>query len=235
MKIPSLATTTVIPSGMPINEKYLADFKEDTIFHIYNRTNNKELLFRTDNDRITFLNKYDHYFSPLWDTFSWSLLPNHFHWLVRIKPAHELCSILSSKKEKDLLKTERQYLEGSIGAEQLIEKACQRFFTSYAMFFNKTYQRKGNLFHRPFKRIEVNKDSQFTQAIVYIHANALKHNIVSDFTKYKWSSWQSLLSNAPTRLLREELLEWFGGKEAMIKIHLELSQYYRNSEISIEE
>ena len=103
------------------------------------------------------------------------------------------------------------------------------------MAFNKQYNRNGNLFYRPFKRVEINKDSQFTQTIVYIHANALKHQLVKDFTLYKWSSWQSILSELPTRLLRSELLEWFGGKDQFMRTHNELSQYYYSSDTAIED
>ena len=37
---------------MPIPNKYLADFEEDSIYHIYNRTNNKEKLFLSDDNRV---------------------------------------------------------------------------------------------------------------------------------------------------------------------------------------
>jgi putative transposase len=79
------------------------------------------------------------------------------------------------------------------------------------MAFNKQHYRTGNLFQRPFKRIEVNKESYFTQAIIYIHANALKHKLVKDFATYEWSSYQSIISDKPTLLQKQEVIEWFGG------------------------
>jgi hypothetical protein len=33
---------------MPIPTKYLAEFAEGHLYHVYNRTNNKELLFLND-------------------------------------------------------------------------------------------------------------------------------------------------------------------------------------------
>jgi hypothetical protein len=59
----------------------------------------------------------------------------------------------------------------------LIESEWKRFFITYSMAFNKQHARKGNLFQRPFKRVEVNKDTHFTQAIIYNHANAQKHQL----------------------------------------------------------
>lgn len=219
---------------MPIAEKYLADLTEDNTYHIYNSTNNRELLFRTDEDRYEFLGKFNQYLSPLLDTYAWCLLPNHFHWLVRVKSAEIISKMLSLKDPKELKKTELRYLQGIETVETLIESSFNRFFISYAMRFNRGYGRRGNLFHRPFKRIEVNRDTQFTQAVVYIHANPLKHKIVDNFMDYKWSSWKSIITDGPTQLLRQELWDWFGGKEAMIKTHLDLSAYYYESEIAIE-
>ena len=97
------------------------------------------------------------------------------------------------------------------------------------------YNRQGNLFYKPFKRIEVDKNSQFTQIVVYIHANPLKHQLVKDFSLYKWSSWKSTLSESSTRLLRKELLEWFGGRGLFIKTHTDLSQYYYDNDLAIED
>jgi hypothetical protein len=45
-------------SHMPIPEKYLADFEEGGLFQIYNKTNNKEVLFLNDNNKYFFLKRY---------------------------------------------------------------------------------------------------------------------------------------------------------------------------------
>ncbi len=218
---------------MPIAEKYLADLTEDNIYHIYNRTNNKELLFRTDENRRFFLQRFTHYLSPYADTYCWCLLPNHFHFLIKIKSAKEIRNWLLQQEK--LKPVEKNYLKGKESSSLLVEKAFHQFFTSYSMAFNKMYNRTGNLFNRPFKRIKVDRESQFTQAIVYIHANPLKHKLVNDFTQYFWSSWKAMISEAPTQLLRKELVDWFGNKEQLIKAHLDLSEYYYDSEIAIED
>ena len=218
---------------MPIAQKFLADLTENNIYHIYNRTNNKELLFQSDENRRFFLKKYSMYLSPLLDTYCWCLLPNHFHFLVRIKSQPEIKAYLHNREM--LHPAEKDYLEKEQASAKIFEKAFRRFFTSYSMAFNKMYNRKGNLFHRQFKRVEVIRESHFTQAIVYIHANPLKHKIVNDFMTYKWSSWQTLLSDTPTLLLRQEVIDWFGGKDNMIKTHREMSQYYYDSKIALEE
>jgi putative transposase len=218
---------------MSIQKKYLADLTEDNTYHIYNRTNNREPLFLSDENRCFFLKKYSAYLSHFLDTYCWCLLPNHFHFLVRIKSTAEIKNYLNNLEV--LNASEKNYLVAEQSCSKVLEKAFHRFFTSYSMAFNKTHNRKGNLFHRPFKRVEVTRDSHFTQAIVYIHANPLKHKMATDFMKYKWSSWQSVISDGPTQLLRQELINWFGGKEQLIKAHKDLTKFYFDSEVANED
>jgi hypothetical protein len=45
----------------------------------------------------------------------------------------------------------------------------------------------------------------------------------------------SFISNKPTKLLREEVLQWFGNKEKYIKTQLELTQFYYTFSGAIED
>ncbi len=232
-----------------MNDKFLASFYENGIFHIYNRTNNKELLYKTDENRLYFLKQYAKYLQPFLDTFSWCLLPNHFHFLVRVKEASTIKANLRKRLNRDdifwkdviskpttnLKPIEQKFLKDEVTVDELIEFEWRRLFISYSMAFNKQHNRTGNLFNRPFKRIEVNKESYFTQAIIYIHANPLKHKLLKDFTAYPWSSYQSILSNKPSQLCKQDVLEWFGGVKQFTAIHKSQSQCYYNSDISIED
>ncbi|MGN6491819.1 MAG: transposase [Agriterribacter sp.] len=219
---------------MPISPKYFADFSEDGIYHVYNRTSNHESLFLTDDNRHFFLNQYQKYLSSYLDTYCWCLLPNHFHFLVKVKPETSIRSYLDNIELKALSITEKGFLQKGISTSELVEYAFKRFFQSYALAFNKVHNRTGNLFYKPFKRVQINDNSHFAQAVIYIHANPVKHNIIKDFSKYYWSSWNSYMSNTPSKLLREEVLEWFGGKDAFIKAHYSLTQFYYESEVGID-
>ena len=141
---------------MPSPPKYHVDFIEHGIYHVFNRTNNKELLFRSDENYRFFLRKYDEYLSPYLDTFAWCLIPNHFHFLVRVK------SIQIIKRSVATIEiptqSEKQFISGKVSVSQFIEHIFKRFFQSYALAFNKMYNRQGNLFYKTFKRAEVNKE-----------------------------------------------------------------------------
>lgn len=236
---------------MPIPEKYLADFEESETYHVYNRTNNREPLFLSDDNRLYFLKRYKEIVSPFADTYCWNLLPNHFHLLIRIKPEKTIIDFLKNKPKAGLTATERNYLQKFDNLPRvdnlskvvnpeptfhdLISQTFKRFFQSYSLAFNKQNARKGNLFYRPFKRVKIESDAQFTMALIYVHANAAKHGLVKDFTTHVWSSWHSIISKQPTSLLRDAVIEWFGDVELCIKSHIELAADYYNCEIAIED
>ena len=219
---------------MPVNQKYLAKFEYESIYHIYNKTNNKELLFRSDENYLYFLILYARYISPFAETFAWNLLPNHFHFMLRIKQEKEIEEHLINLPLDIQTKSEKSYLINK-DLNTLIENEFKRFFISYAMAYNNMYNRTGNLFYRTFKRVNITKDTQFTHALIYIHANAQKHGLVKCFDQYKWTSYHSLVSEKPTKLLRNEIFEWFGRKESFMKLQYELTEYYYSVEGFLEE
>ena len=122
----------------------------------------------------------------------------------------EIIKYLLTLPTESLKPTEKEYLLDKTSTELLLELEWKRFFTSYSMAFNKQHGRKGNWLHPTFKRIEINKESHFTQVVIYIHANAQHHKLYKDFTLHKWTSWHTMLSDKPTTLKRNEVLEWFG-------------------------
>ncbi len=65
----------------------------------------------------------------------------------------------------------------------------------------------------------LNKETDFTNYVWYIHKNAVHHQLTKQIGEWKHDSYNSLLSDRSTALLRKELLEWFGGKEQFISFH----------------
>ena len=158
-------------------------------YHIYNRGNNRENLFREEKNYAYFLRLYGRHVEPVAQTFAYCLMPNHFHLLVRIKMPEEQPA--SSQKDPT--------------------RAFANLFNAYAKAFNRMYGRTGALFEHRFGRIEVDAERYFMQLVRYIHRNPEHHGFVDDFRMYAHSSWQALGSHRPTRLARETVLTWFGG------------------------
>ncbi|MFT3907891.1 MAG: hypothetical protein QM737_00575 [Ferruginibacter sp.] len=211
---------------MSIPQIYKADFFENEFYHVYNRTNNQEALFINDSDRNLFLHRFYLYLAPFVDTFAWNLLPNHFHFYIRIKSIVEINEYLERKLNKDLCRTEKRYLKQRTSLHSLIKNSFARFFISYSTCFNKIHARHGNLFHRPFRHIITKSENQFIQTIIYINTNAIKHKLARTIEDYKWSSYMIIISGNKTRLSKTELLKHFGGVSGFIKLHKDQSSFY---------
>jgi putative transposase len=219
---------------MPINIKYIANFEENTFFHIYCKAVGNDVLFKKDENRIYFLKKYAEYTNGYVQTYAYCLLDNHAHWIVKCCSHDDLVLHLTKIEKLNLKKHQQKFLNNEINFEEALEFQFKDFFITYSLAFNKKYKRSGGLFINPFKRIRVSSDAYFTQLFVYIHANPLKHKVFQDFQSYKWSSYNSIISIAPTLIMRKEVLDWFGGKDQFIKTHIKMSENYFENPFSIE-
>jgi putative transposase len=101
------------------------------------------------------------------ETLAYYLIPNHFHFLVKIKP--------------------------TFSNEQVV-KSFADFQNSYTKSINKAFSRKGSLFQRKFKRKKINSENYFSQIIIYIHSNPVKHELTKSLFGWKYSSLKSYLS-----------------------------------------
>ena len=170
-------------------------------YHILNKAVGHELLFRTYQDYFYFLAKTQHYILPIADIYSYCLIPNHFHFLIKIKEEEDI--------ETKFLKKGNNVLQQTFG----------NFFNSYSKSYNKVYKRKGSLFLRPFKRILVDDEKYLLSLITYIHRNPIHHNIKKEYSDWKYSSYNAIISNKSTKIKRMEVIELFGSKEDLITFH----------------
>lgn len=190
---------------MAKEEHYHTKFEEGKFYHIYNRTIDKKPMFQNEGNYLFFLQKFSYYLIDVLDVYAYCLLDNHFHFLVRIK--EDLSSRLSTQKIVNL------------NAQEIVSKQFRILFQSYALAFNKQQERLGTLFQTPFKKALVDNNDYITHLIYYIHSNSQKHNLTTDFRNWKWSSYPSFISNKHTKLMRNEVFEWFGGEENFIGFH----------------
>ena len=190
----------------------VASIDFDSYYHIYNRSNDRENVFYSQENYRYFLKRYDHFLSNYIDTYCFCLLPNHFHLLVRIKP----CDAIIQQARKDFSAVGKY---ATMPAEQWVSERFRLLFLSYTKAINKQISRKGSLFQRPFKRKKVDNDSYFNSLVWYIQRNPEHHGIHHDFTTYSWSSFQRILSEKPSKLMKKEVLDWFGGKENYVVFH----------------
>jgi len=172
-------------------------------YHIYNRGNNREDLFREERNYRYFLRLYAQHVYPVADTFAYCLMRNHFHLLVRIREqtsqVSETCEVLTPRA---------------------VSQRFSNLFNAYTKAINKAYDRTGSLFEERFGRIQVTSDRYFLQLVFYIHLNAQKHGFVPDLRDWPWSSYHTLRTTGETKLDRAAVLDWFGNKAEYERFHL---------------
>lgn len=79
--------------------------------------------------------------------------------------------------------------------ENKMSDIMHRICTSYALYFNRKYERKGHLFQDRFKSKCVNSENYLLRLQRYIHRNPQKEAI-GKMEEYKWSSYKEYVSGA---------------------------------------
>ena len=173
-------------------------------YHIYNRGINSGILFKEKTNYEHFLKLYDFHINPIAETYAWCLMKNHFHFLIRIKEENEITS------------------ENKI----LPSQSFSNLFNAYTKAFNKSYNRHGSLFERPFRRKLINHERYFQNLITYIHNNPVHHQICDHPLEYSWSSYLTCISEKPTKLMRDDVIRIFENIENFTYIHEQKDNYF---------
>ena len=179
----------------------------DCYYHIYNRGINRQPIFNSEAHYYKFLTLCQFYIPKIADVLAYCLLPNHFHFLLYIHP--------------DGVPPPRRGV--------CVNSPLCNLFNAYAQWFNKQSDRTGGLFQRPFKRKKITDQEYLRQLIYYIHRNPMHHKITGDPTKYPYSSFTGIVSNQPTFLQRDLVLEWFDSRENFIDFHLRQYEIFAES------
>jgi len=184
----------------------------DQTYHLFSRAIGSEKIFLAPNNYAFFLQKLKHHTGSVCQIYCYSLLPNHFHLLIKVRDERTLINHFEKVKN---LTFDPELHE----LPTFTMKRFSNFLNSYTKAFNKTNKRKGALFMDYLKRSKAKDDYDFTAFVWYIHKNAIHHHLSEFIGEWKFDSYNSMISDAPTSLLRDEILEWFGSKEAFINFH----------------
>lgn len=189
--------------------KRTVPFVIEEYYHLYNRGNSKQIIFRDDTDRDRFvkllylcnsrknfkfrddielakINAYDFdREEPIVVIGAWVLMPNHFHLYI---------SPIST------------YQVGGVGENKEISAVSvfmHKLTKAYVHYFNAKYQRTGSLFEGKFRSTHIENDNQGKYLFSYIHLNPLKliqkdwkekgirdvKAVLKYLDEYKWSSY----------------------------------------------
>lgn len=111
------------------------------------------------------------------DLIAYSLMPDHFHLLIR------------------------QVTKGSL--EKLIRSLCTR----YAIYYNKKYQRSGSLFTGPYKSVQIKDASQLLHLTRYFHLESFeKKTGNNDSIHNGYSSYKEYLGDRVTSWIKPKVV-----------------------------
>jgi putative transposase len=154
------------------------------VYHVTSRGNEKKPVFKTDPDRLNFLNTLQHVNKRYnWICHAYCLMTNHYHLLIET-PDGNL----------------------SIGMRQLNGV--------YTQLFNKLHGRAGHLFQGRYKAILIQKDSHLLEVCRYVVLNPVRAKMVEKPEEYPWSSYLSTggRTKAHGCLTTDWVLGQFSGK-----------------------
>lgn len=153
------------PHRWPPLRLQIMELEQNKYYHLYNRSNNHELLFRNRDNYIYFLSKYKKYLSPFVNTLAYCLMPDHFHFSVYVKSNDSIT------------------LKKSIGL----------LLSSYTKAINKSFSRVGSLFQQHTKTKLIVDDKSLLTVISYIHQNPKRKSLVSNLEDWEFSSYRDYL------------------------------------------
>lgn len=162
------------------------EYADQSVYHIYNRGNNKDLIFIDEQDYAVFMNLLKRHlseqptndelgrpyknFNEMIDLLAFCLMPNHFHLLI--------------------------YQEEAGSMTQLMRSVA----TSYTGYFNKRHGRIGRLYQDVFKASLVNEEDYWLHISRYIHLNPI------NWQTWEWSSLPYYLGNKQASWVKPSLV-----------------------------
>ena len=186
-----------------------APLEADCIYHIYSRGINSGLIFKNRENYEFFLARFHHYIDEYADLLAYCLMPNHYHFLIRIK-SQAILDELHEKKAK-----RKKFSEGLHAPSSIVSKKLASFFNSYTQAYNKKFERHGALIESPFRRKPIKTDKYLKNVIVYIHQNPLDIGVKQE--DYMFCSFNDILKN--NFHFREFHLELFEDLENYLHVH----------------
>ncbi len=183
----------------------------DEYYHIFNRGNNKQLIFLDNRDWIRFLFLIIYLQSPIvFQNFSRQVtyFVKNRAFNISKKDEKEILSERYVKLVNFALMPNHFHLTVYELKEGGIARYMQRILCAYTKYFNTKYKKSGHLFQGPYKAVHIKDDKQLLYLSTYIHRNP--RELLEWKNKehlFLWSSYQDYIGkNRWDRLLFQDLI-----------------------------
>ncbi len=175
---------------------------EGAIYHVMNRGDHREDIFRTEKDRELFLETLGQTCAKTdWQIHSWCLMRNHFHLVIETPKAN-------------------------------LVDGMKWFLGTYTSRFNRRYQLFGHLFSGRYKALFVDGSGNGYLKTVcdYVHLNPARAKLLSarqTLSAYRWSSYGEYLKE-PSRRWRWLRVDRLLGEHGIPKDSVAGRQEFEN-------
>jgi putative transposase len=171
---------------------------EGEFYHLYGRSlaQNGKLFYQARN-YDSFLKNFDKYLGAYLDIWAYCLIPNHFHFLVRVK-----------------LKVDTTILE-----------KWREFAKHYSQLVNKQENRLGNLFQEPPRFLKIKSQSDLLSMVKYINYNPVYHGLVDKPSDWRYSSQNGAARNRLTNPEINKLMAIFDSRNAFAHYHVQPNEF----------
>lgn len=145
------------------------------IYHVYNQGNNRIKIFSERENYLFFLRLVRKFILPVADILAYSLMPNHFHFMI--------CATEKSVIDKKI---------GGISMPSLIN-GFRLLQSSYTIPYNKSVNRTGSLFRQKAKFKNVSISNYEFVCLNYIHQNPYRAALCSKLENWEFSSFKDYI------------------------------------------
>ncbi|RLD08148.1 MAG: transposase [Chlamydiae bacterium] len=209
---------------MPLRQ---TEFVPDNFYHIYNRGNEKKIIFHDRQDYFYFLKKIKQYkkLSQV-KIICYILMPNHFHFILS-EPEEDL-NAGRLTTESDAFKSNR-LREPLKAPGASISRFMYLLQMSYAQYFNQKYNSSGHVFQGRFQSILINRDDYLEFLSCYIHLNAFTAGLVKLSSLWQFSSLPDYLFLRNGSIPDKEFLPVGEEYQHLLDDYLELKKERENA------
>ncbi|MGG9961682.1 transposase [Ferruginibacter sp. SUN106] len=214
---------------MPVSELLKSPFVAGNHYHLVFKSIDGVLLFREENDYAIFLERFQQFTAIAFTNWAYCQLSNHVHFIIKVKPLENIIKAISKTdqtKQTVAMKKLLTLQDNLEALDAMIERQVNSFMVSYANYTKNKYLHDGGLFQKPFKRIAIDTDTHLQMAIIYVHANIIKHKVFDNHKEYLHSSYNAISINNNFYCASAAVLQFFGGVEKFIRSHEEQINYY---------
>jgi len=177
-------------------------FKAGYTYHVYNRGNNKNIIFFNEENYLFFLKKARKELSAYFNFLAYCLMPNHFHFLVQVKEDvyssddFHYSSDDSKSSDEWSPKSSDEYKPKS--SDDFLSKQISNriavLLRSYTRAVNIQENRTGSLFQQKTKakclnELNYSKNNYIVACFQYLHQNPVNAGLVKKLEDWKFSSF----------------------------------------------